>query len=547
MNYLEVVLNTHPSVHWQEDGHSKIRGWFFDSEGFHEKAGALQKFGIFQSEDGFCNRIKTLNGNFSVIQESKDFVFAAVDRIASFSLFYSYHDSKVFVSDSVALLCEHCNFDKIDSVSLSEFRASGYVLGNRTLYQGVYKLEAGQYLVYDKKTDAIEIKDYHLHLHHLENQISTKTEAELCEELGYVVDDVFERLVSSINGKTIALFLSGGYDSRLVAINLRKQNYENVVCITFGKKTDPDVIVAEQVAATCGYKWISIAENGECYWRKKRKTGKLRNRLVRAKSDIGHMYKTGLFLEELIEDGTLPKDCVAITGGGGDILEGHLLSLKFADGKKYSELDVMNAIRNTHFYNAGYKKHNSDSFHNELKQYLLGKTEFTAQEAECIFDFFGWRVRHSQREVQDVRNYDNYLGNEWRLPLCDNALADFWLKVPLHMRVNRQLYYAWLNSIGEKLPSANHVNSLWQRFRIGFKQSFQSVSRLLYPIKITCGYFFKFSSLHSFIATLTFREFIAVLVRTRGYRMNALSAMIYLRLKYSYDLNEKANKNKTEI
>jgi asparagine synthase (glutamine-hydrolysing) len=527
---ISIALCSHPSIPWCESESTKIRGFYHDGNGFHEKTEALEHFGAFEDENGFVDRVKTINGNFSVIYETESSIFAAVDRLACFPVYFGVSDTETIISDSVAIASDALNRKEIDPDSLAEYRASGFILSDRTMYKGVSKLESGQYLILDKTDMSLTVKDYYLHLH---ENISTTSEDELCEELTAVVDDVFSRLIDSVKNRKIVLFLSGGYDSRLVAVTLRKFNYENVLCVTFGRRSDADVIVAEQVAKSCGYPWVLVAEDGAAYWKAKRRSGRLEKRISRAKHDIGHVYRTGLFLEELIENGTIDKDCIAITGAGGDTLEGHLMSLVFSLDKVYTGQDVINAIKNTHFYIDGHKRHTGPMFDKEIGRYLLGRTEFTAAQAEDIHDYFGWHVRYSQREVRDVRNYDSYLGIDWRLPLADNAFADFWAKVPYELRIKRKLYYKWLNVINEDLPSANHVILLSKRVKDRFKKS-AHVTRALYFVKAFMNYLLKTSTLQSVIAALKFSEFLSVLKRNKGYRISSLNAVVYLVLKYAY-------------
>ena len=526
----KIILAEHKSLDWIEDGNLNIRGWIYDNDGFHEKE-ALRRFGYFGSEDHFKDWLESSDGNFSIIYDNGEAVFAAVDRITSFSLFYAMHNETLLLSDSIAMLSNKTGYKEVDETSLNEFRATGLILEDRTLYKNIYKLEAGQYLVLDKKTNQITIKDYFLHLH---NNPSSQSEEELCLEYDTVILDVFRRMVDSINGRKIVLFLSGGLDSRLIAVTLRRLNYDNVLCVTYGKHTDYDVLFAKQVAQECGYPWKLIVGDKK-YWRKKRKSGELMLRFERAKNDISYPYIPGMMLDGLIKEGNISKDCVVVTGYSGDVLQGDRISRKFVDGITYTREDVSREIRDRYFYHDGYKRHSGDIYNDGISRYLLGETEFTAERLEDICEFFNWRVRQSQYIVHDMRNYDDNIGCEWRFPLWDKAYFAFWQKVPYHLRCGRKLHYSYIQQ--DVIPNTSTSVSTLKKAMISFKKRFPFISRLVYPIKGLFEYLFSAQSGNFPYGVIYFREFLKIMRRTKGYMICSTHAVLYLTLKWCYNID----------
>jgi hypothetical protein len=58
--------------------------------------------------------------------------------------------------------------------------------------------------------------------------------------------------------------------------------------------------------------------------------------------------------------------------------------------------------------------------------------------------------RQAKFICNSVRVYD-FFGYDWRLPLFDLELLDFWSRIPVEMRVRRRLYFEYVDRY-QKLP-----------------------------------------------------------------------------------------------
>ncbi|MDI2587661.1 asparagine synthase-related protein [Psychrobacillus sp. NEAU-3TGS] len=132
---------------------------------------------------------------------------------------------------------------------------TGYVTGKNTLYTNVKQIQAGEYLVFDKKNKELRTSHY-FKFHH--GEYSKKNQDELVEELDQVHVRVFQRLIDSLEGRPAILPLSGGYDSRLIAVMLKRLGYENVICFTYGLCSNWEVKISKMVAEQLGFKWIFV-------------------------------------------------------------------------------------------------------------------------------------------------------------------------------------------------------------------------------------------------------------------------------------------------
>ena len=71
-------------------------------------------------------------------------------------------------------------------------------------------------------------------------------------------EKIIKKLIKSVNNRQIVVPLSGGWDSRFIVSGLKHFGYKNVICVSYGKRDNTDMLIAKKVARKLGYKWIKI-------------------------------------------------------------------------------------------------------------------------------------------------------------------------------------------------------------------------------------------------------------------------------------------------
>jgi asparagine synthase (glutamine-hydrolysing) len=240
-------------------------------------------------------------------------------------------------------------------------------------------------------------------------------------------------------------------------------------------------------------------------------------------------YIQGIICELLIKEEKVNRDCVIISGNSGDVIEGDQFSPHFTRGNTYSIDSIIDSIIDKHYKVFG-EDYSKDSLLREVvKENIEQKSVYTYEEAQDIYENFNWRERQSKYVVNDVRSYDCYLNNEWRLPLWDNELVDFWLKVPIEYRANRKLYYYCIKE--EKLPTANN-KSTYDKINSFLKRKSSGLVKALYPFRKTLEYFADTTQFYG----VTFFEFIKIILKTKGYRTNTITTRVHWLLRRFYDI-----------
>ena len=170
---------------------------------------------------------------FAILDKVEDKLVLVGDRAGVKPLYY-YADEKEFMfSSEIKSFHKHPKFKKEQNIEvLPYFFQFGYIPAPFTIFQNCFKLEAGHYL--ELKIDNLEFKiikywdvtDFYL------QEKFTKNEDEIIEDIEKILDNAIDlRMVSDV---PVGVFLSGGYDSSLVASILAKKQGKKINTFTIG-------------------------------------------------------------------------------------------------------------------------------------------------------------------------------------------------------------------------------------------------------------------------------------------------------------------------
>lgn len=127
--------------------------------------------------------------------------------------------------------------------------AFGYAIGERTLHGGVRQLPAGASARIDVRSGAVTIVDHPTHYGPIRSG----------DSLDALADEVWEAYRRGVgdlttHGGPAGLLMSGGFDTRLVALGLAAVG-RPLVALTIGDADNHEVHVAERVARLTGASW----------------------------------------------------------------------------------------------------------------------------------------------------------------------------------------------------------------------------------------------------------------------------------------------------
>jgi len=394
--------------------------------------------------DSLKTLLLALNGNFALALETPRYIFCTVDRVRSIPLFYAVNGDKALFSDDANHLRDRLD-PPFNEENCAEFLVTGYVTGPDTLFDGISQLQAGEYLVYDKRDPSLSTHFYHRFWH---GNYFLDSEEELLDQLDEVFVRVFERLIESTKGRQIVVPLSGGLDSRIIVAMLKRLGVEDVICFTYGKKGSREVEISRQVAEALGYRWYFV-EYTEEKWYDCYHSDEMQRYMIYSGnlSSVPHIQDF-LAVKELKDEGKIPEDAIFIPGHQGMVAGGLMHAGILAgspvrrnqSGKYTFETLQKDILKN--YYNLWDWPNITKiaTLFNSKIQMSIGDVKISdVEEYANILEFFEFKERKSKFIVNSLRVYEIFACG-WRLPLLDVELIDFFLRMPLTLRLRQVLY-----------------------------------------------------------------------------------------------------------
>jgi len=442
------------SASWVASGGTRARGQAFDASGALLRAAQLAAlFDSVPDAAGWATLAGSLNGCFAVIRVDGDSVRAAVDRLRTTPLFYAADERAIVVSD-VADTVRSAALPRapIDSLSASEFALTGYVTGARTLIDGLRQLPAGHCLFHDaREQPATRLHPYYAFRHRAARAESDDLSI---DRLRGVHERVFRRLLADVGGRPVVVPLSGGYDSRLIGVMLRDLGYRDVLCYSYGVEGNWESRLSSELARYLGFRWTMVPYSAD-RWRRWAATEEFRAYFRTA----GNLASTPHIQDwpavyELRAQAALSDGAVFVPGHSGDFLAGSHIPKWFPARGRIERDELLRAIFDAHYSLWHWPQGEADrlraEFARRIEQIVGEIRDGSPDQAADVFEWWDCAERQAKFIVNSVRVYES-LGFEWRLPLFDSELMDFWSEAPLDARVGRRLYFEFA-SRHQRLP-----------------------------------------------------------------------------------------------
>src|SRR6266508_4082768 len=153
------------------------------------------------------------------------------DRLGVKPLYYGWNgDSLWFGSELKALRAFRHWAPRLDRAAMADYFRYGYVAEPRSIYQDIFKLRAGHWLELGPE-GMYKIEPYWSVLHSDPNPRQAGENA-LADELEALMIDAFRyRMISDV---PVGVFLSGGFDSSIVAAILQRHGGQRIRTFTIG-------------------------------------------------------------------------------------------------------------------------------------------------------------------------------------------------------------------------------------------------------------------------------------------------------------------------
>lgn len=374
---------------------------------------------------------KKLNGSYAVIIRKKERIYLMADRTRSYPLLYTTVNGITYITDHLLNAIREFKLDPEPDVKKAEiFLLAGFTLENSTVYRDVYALQAAEIAEISEK--GVHTCRYFIYKLNTDRHQDLSVQTEI-EKQNTIFTRVFKRtLESAPHIHNWILPLSGGHDSRMVINQLHKLGVRNLICFSYGTTDNRQSQLSEEVARKLGYLWYFIEYTPE-KWRKLRESQDFNNYFDFAFNGVSDPHIQDLLaVAELKRQGIAGEGDIFIPGHTFDFLTGAYCQNGICG--LYSEKDIYKYLA-IYFNQWEYKKRS----HTVFKE-LATMINRAPVPRNGFSEYFHWQERHAKFIQNSIRVYE-YFGFDWRTPLWDLELVEYWQHIHLDHKMYRNFLY----------------------------------------------------------------------------------------------------------
>lgn len=218
------------------------------SKGHRFRLGDDPEFLLHFLEERGLHSVKFLNGSFvAALWDSKDKRLALINDPLGFRhLYWTQVNGKLVFASEVKAILEDEDFNRVvNDEAVADFFSFGFLLGDKTLFQGIRLLPPGSILLYHQ--GKVTIENY-WQLRYLDNSDGYPAD-HYADELAGLLRKAVQRRIKGEN--RFGVLLSGGLDSRLIAVFVRELQLP-LITFTMGEPDSKDVTIAHAVSRELG-------------------------------------------------------------------------------------------------------------------------------------------------------------------------------------------------------------------------------------------------------------------------------------------------------
>jgi asparagine synthase (glutamine-hydrolysing) len=357
------------------------------------------------------------------------------DSLGIKPLYYHIDESNIlFASEIKPLLLMLSISPKLDWYSLNEFSDNNLVSSPRTIFEGIYSLVPGTYLrISSRETQTKRwFKTWPSRTHNAFNK------TRLIDELE---DLLMKSIYNQVNhGNCKALLLSGGLDSSLIAVLLKRKL--NIQVETFHLAYESQIIsksletsIASNLASELGFEFNKFTLTAKDYF------SRLDQVLETFTQPFGGVTSTYFISQEIAKNHK-----VCLTGDGADELFGSYRKIQIAARHFYEDFNFKSESMNGKESSINEFLHHANNekkklFQKNAQVYAIHEDLIDMRKNLNIFDF---ELLESQLRLlpDQVLLFSDHLGMahglEIRPPFLSKEIIEFSRKLPLELLINKE-------------------------------------------------------------------------------------------------------------
>jgi len=430
----EIHLSVQSGFSWTGSDKLKVRGYIFNQAGeFLEGQAMLDYFSEIDTFTDFQERVVYANGMFSVVCISDKHVFAACDPLRTFPLFYARYSGRWLISDDLKLISDLNGNEGFNHSALTEASLSGLVTGSDTLLSGIRKVQAGEAIFFTE--NGINRQFYHSY----RNNVYREDEYSILKEEGKsLLEIAISRVIKSLDGMPVAIFLGNDFESRLIAAMLKLRGVQNVTCLHYGVKDKSESLVPRRIAESLGFNYYFFdfeAENPESL---------LTNDDFFKYAGSAGLSGSGILPEEFLclkgamAAGAIGQGHTILTGFPGDFLAGNSLNKSGNLNMEESSDQIAQRIYRIYYNFRKLPTAKTEAIFNKIERTLYSGFRRRSDFAYSIQEDWEFKEQIAAKSAS-FASCASFFNLKFRNIYADRQLVDFFRNLPLHAKVNKYL------------------------------------------------------------------------------------------------------------
>ncbi|WP_234416110.1 MULTISPECIES: asparagine synthase-related protein [unclassified Actinomyces] len=385
-------------------------------------------------------------GQWTVVSRQGDDLRIDTDHTRSHHLLFARAGDTWIVSDDPERLRRHLASWRRDDEAADVFLHTGFVVGNRTLVRGVHATPAAStvHLHPDGTWESTLWDSYRY------SNDPITSEADYAAAYDEAMDRTVGRLLEYAGDRQLVIPLSGGLDSRLLAIWLKRLKAPRVVAFTYGKPGARETGISRNVADALGIDWFSIdLDPGEVARRWATTQAAVFQAATWGMTSLPHV-QDWYALTSIRERSLIADDAVLLPGFAAVLRPGYALPRRFGGARDLltstpSRSEVLTAIARNHAAVQG----SSTAWRHLplLREEILRcekETPLTGERGvQGLMSWFNARERQAKYINNSTKSYE-FFGYDWALPMLDSEVWDCWLRGSEELTATRDWYARYI-------------------------------------------------------------------------------------------------------
>jgi asparagine synthase (glutamine-hydrolysing) len=386
-------------------------------------------------EEYFTDFLNMLNGQFAFViyDLNKRTLLCARDHIGIAPFFYTIWNQMFIFGSEIKAILEHPYVERrVDRTGLDQILTFPGLISPRTLFENIYSLENGNYILIRDCSNFIKVEYWDL-------IYPKQGEIEYINNEDFYIQILEDKITNAVKYRLqadvpVGFYLSGGLDSSVIAAKVKQikptQSF-NSFSINFPEKdfseSNYQRMMAEHIHSVHHEKVFEIKDIAN----------RLQKSIYHSESPLKETYNTAsLALSEIVKENKIK---VILTGEGADELFAGYVGYQF---------DQLRFQNNTL----------SDPVEEELQKRMWGDSDFFYEKNYITFNETK-KAMYSSELAEQFNNFDSCrfpIINKKRLEnislVHKRSYIDFKLRLPDHLLADHGDRMAYANSVEARYP-----------------------------------------------------------------------------------------------